>query len=204
MRFSLLLFGVLGLTLIASQLASSTTAEASAGLRYQRGYSVQGNWLCYGWGNGAYHCTHHWHRTASGHLISDNRAWVPNYGTVAAVPAARHATVTHNAPVVRHAAPARHTSPAPVPSGSVTDQIRAVFGPYANQALAVARCESGYNPYAVNRSSDAEGVFQFLASTWRGTSYAGYSRFNASANIHAAYQVFSRDGHSWREWSCKP
>lgn len=209
MRFSLLLLGMLGLTLIASQLASSNTAEAATWLRYQRGYSVQGSWLCYGWSSGTYHCTHHWHRNASGHLISDNHAWVPNYGTTAAEPVTRRAAVTHYAPVTHYAAPVRHTYAAPVLPGTpgqqgVINEISAVFGPYAGQALAVARCESGYNPYAVNRSSDAEGVFQFLASTWVGTSYAGYSRMNASANIHAAYQVFSRDGYSWREWSCKP
>jgi SLT domain-containing protein len=82
--------------------------------------------------------------------------------------------------------------------------IRSVFGAYAGQALRVASCESGYAPNAYNRSSGASGVFQFLASTWRTTSYAGYSRFNAWANIHAAHQVFVRDGYSWREWSCKP
>lgn len=213
MRFSLLLFGVLSFALIAAQLLSSNTAEASSGLRWQRGYSIQGSWYCYGWSN-VYHCTHHWHRSG-GRVISDNPAWVPNYGTAvkaapvvhkaaAAVAPKAAAPVVHKAAAPKAAAPVVHKAAAPVSSGSVQDQIRAVFGPYAGQALNVARCESGFNPNAVNRSSDAEGVFQFLASTWRGTSYAGYSRFNASANIHAAYQVFTRDGHSWREWQCKP
>lgn len=203
MRLALVLFGVLGLSVIASQLTSSNTADAAAWLHFQRGYSVQSGWLCYGWNNGAYHCTYHWHRDAAGRLISDNRAWVPNYGTTTADPAVRLASVTHQAP----AAPRTSSAPA-LPSNpgqqGVINEIRAVFGPYANQALAVARCESGYNPYAVNRSSDAEGVFQFLASTWAGTSYARYSRMNASANIHAAYQIFRQDGFTWREWSCKP
>jgi surface antigen len=52
---------------------------AAAPLRYQRGYSVQaGSWLCYGWSNGAYHCTQHWYRTSGGALISTNTMWVPN------------------------------------------------------------------------------------------------------------------------------
>jgi hypothetical protein len=80
--------------------------------------------------------------------------------------------------------------------------ITQIFGADASKALRVATCESTLNPYAVNRSSDAEGVFQFLASTWRGTPYAGYSRFNAWANISAAHWVYVRDGHSWREWQC--
>jgi hypothetical protein len=87
---------------------------------------------------------------------------------------------------------------------SVTGMINSTFGGYAGQALRVAQCESSLNPMATNASSDAEGVFQFLASTWAGTSYAGYSRHNAWANINAAHQVFVRDGYSWREWSCQP
>ncbi len=84
------------------------------------------------------------------------------------------------------------------------DLIRQVFGRYAGGALNVARCESGFNPAAINRGSNASGVFQFLPSTWRGTAYARSSPFNAWANVHAAYQVFVRDGYSWREWVCKP
>lgn len=87
---------------------------------------------------------------------------------------------------------------------SVSGMINTAFGSYASQALRVAQCESSLNPSATNSSSGAAGVFQFMASTWAGTSYAGYSRYNAWANINAAHQVFVRDGYSWREWSCKP
>jgi hypothetical protein len=85
---------------------------------------------------------------------------------------------------------------------SVPDMIRSTFGPYAWQALAIARCESSDNPWATNSSSGAAGVFQFLWSTWQGTSYAGYSPYDAWANVSAAHEVFVRDGYSWREWSC--
>lgn len=92
---------------------------------------------------------------------------------------------------------------------TVINEIVAVFGPYAQGALAVSKCESGYDPNAWNSypilNSHASGVFQILyPSTWNTTSYASQSPFNASANIHAAYQIFSRDGYSWREWQCKP
>lgn len=60
--------------------ASSPTANASGSLYYQRGYYVANGMLCYGWSNGTYHCTSHWHRSGS-QLISDNPSWVPNYGT---------------------------------------------------------------------------------------------------------------------------
>jgi Transglycosylase-like domain len=206
-RSARVLAGVLGLTILATVVASAPAAHAAPSLRYQRGYYVSGSWLCYGWSSGTYHCTRHWHRTANGRLVSDNPAWVPNYGGSAVT--YRTWRNVHD-PVARRIYRRPVTNDPPAYRGGntggsgVTGQISAVFGRYANQALNVARCESGFNPNAVNRSSGAAGVFQFLASTWRTTAYAGGSPFNASANIHAAYQVFARDGYSWREWTCRP
>lgn len=79
-RAALTLAGVFGLSLVATQFIPSATAHAAPGLHYQRGYSVQGSWLCYGWSSGAYHCTQRWHRSG-GRLVSDNPAWVPNSGS---------------------------------------------------------------------------------------------------------------------------
>jgi hypothetical protein len=106
--------------------------------------------------------------------------------------------------------PADLASAPPSPSQqAVIAEIQAVFGGYAGGALAVARCESGYDAYAYNPfpvgNSHAEGVFQVLfPSTWEGTSYAALSPYDADANIHAAWEIFSRDGYSWREWQCQP
>ena len=92
---------------------------------------------------------------------------------------------------------------------AIINDIVAVFGPYAQGAINVARCESDFdpnarNPYAIG-NSHAEGVFQILyPSTWDGTSYSGYSPYNYDANIRAAHQIFTRDGNSWREWACQP
>lgn len=91
---------------------------------------------------------------------------------------------------------------------AIINDIIAVFGSYAQGALNIARCESGYDPNAVNSypigNSHASGVFQILyPSTWNTTSYASYSPFDYDRNIHAAYQIFHRDGNSWREWACK-
>lgn len=92
---------------------------------------------------------------------------------------------------------------------AVINEIVAVFGSYSQGALNVAKCESGYDPNAWNSypimGSHASGVFQVLyPSTWNTTSYASSSPFDANANIHAAYQIFHRDGNSWREWQCQP
>lgn len=95
----------------------------------------------------------------------------------------------------------------PTSQSSVTAMIEQVFGSYASSALTVARCESGLNPNAYNPTSiggsHAEGVFQILyPSTWDSTSEAASSPYNAMANVRAAYQIFSRDGYNWHEWSC--
>ena len=92
---------------------------------------------------------------------------------------------------------------------AIINDIVAIFGPYAQGAINVARCESGFdpnarNPYAIG-NSHAEGVFQILyPSTWSTTSYAGSSPYSYDANIRAAHQIFARDGNSWREWACQP
>jgi hypothetical protein len=118
------------------------------------------------------------------------------------------------------ATPRPTATPVPVvPSGggsapnpgtaAIINEIDAVFGGYASGAIAVATCESGLNPNAWNpiaiMGSHAEGIFQILYPiTWDSTSEAGYSPYDANANILAAHEIFARDGNSWREWACQP
>jgi hypothetical protein len=112
-------------------------------------------------------------------------------------------------PKPRPPAPGPQTYPSSPGTQAVINEIKQVFGPYSAGALGVASCESGFDPHAWNPisigGSHAEGVFQILyPSTWDGTSYAADNPYDANANIHAAYQIFSRDGHTWREWQCQP
>ncbi|GEM_PF-855442 len=120
-------------------------------------------------------------------------------------------------PIVPTPTPTLVPTATPAPPGGgynpgqrvIINYIISVFGPYAQGALNVSHCESDYDPNAVNPfpigNSHASGVFQILyPSTWDTTSYAGYSPFDYQANIRAAYQIFSRDGYSWREWQCQP
>lgn len=209
---ALFVSGALAATLAgATAAALPATAQASSRLQYHRGYSLQNGWYCYGWADGWYHCTHHWTRTASGALISRNTAWVPNnLSTSASAPAKAAAPVYH----AHHSPSAAPTSPHWGGSSNpgrtaIINEIRAVFGPNANSALAIASCESGFNPNARNPTpvggAHAAGVFQILdTSTWYSTSYRWASPYNANANIHAAYEIFHRDGNSWREWACRP
>jgi len=89
--------------------------------------------------------------------------------------------------------------------GPMQDLIRQAFAPLGSGAqawaLRIARCESQYNPYAVNRSSGAAGLFQFLATTWAGTPYAGQSPFDAVANARAAAWLLQTYGAG--QWECR-
>ena len=104
------------------------------------------------------------------------------------------------------AAPA--PSPNPPPSVQQIQQIiRDAFAPLGpsvqDWALRVAKCESSYNPNAVNRSSGASGLFQFLPSTWASTpqAKAGKSVFDPVANAQAAAWLYQRWGPG--QWVCK-
>ena len=80
-------------------------------------------------------------------------------------------------------------------------------------ALRIMHCESRGNPDATNPTSDAAGLFQFLAGTWAFASvqagFAGASRYDSEANVaSAAWLVdFSiRTNHpygTWGRWECR-
>ena len=108
------------------------------------------------------------------------------------------------------------TPVAPVVTGSVEDTIRAAASKYGvdvNFMLRTAECEStmGANlrnpqPVIVNGISygHAEGVFQFIPSTWERMSaqagFGGQSVYETYANVNTAAWAFST-GHR-AEWEC--
>jgi hypothetical protein len=84
--------------------------------------------------------------------------------------------------------------------------IRHVFGRYADEAIAVAACESGdrdgdLSPSVVwARNGQYRGLFQM-------GSYAR-SRYGHGDSVleqaRAAYRYFVDSGRTWGPWSCKP
>ena len=70
-----------------------------------------------------------------------------------------------------------------------------VEGVPESEMLAVARCESTLNPFAVN--GKYRGLFQL------GWSPFGFSPYDPVANALSAAATVRHDG-SWRQWSCKP
>ena len=123
----------------------------------------------------------------------------------ASAAAATSATPAPAPPRVQAPAPRPTPPPAPpVASGSIQQIILDAFAPLgagAQQwALRVAKCESGYNPNAVNRSSGASGLFQFLPSTWASLPQHNQSVFDPVANAQAAAVLYQRSGPG--QWSC--
>jgi hypothetical protein len=76
--------------------------------------------------------------------------------------------------------------------------IRMVFGPYADEAVRVARCESGFSTSAAN--GQYQGLFQ-MGARERALYGDGPS---ALEQARAAYAYFTVSGRDWSPWSCKP
>lgn len=75
------------------------------------------------------------------------------------------------------------------------------YGQPREDMLRVARCESVLDPNAVNASSNASGLFQFLPSTWATTPYADQDIFDPVANAEAAAWMW--DNGRRGEWTCQ-
>jgi hypothetical protein len=86
-------------------------------------------------------------------------------------------------------------------SGSARQAICYVFGPYCQQALRVAYCESRYSIWAQN--GQYVNIFQMGYSERRryGWHDAGSPAWQAAL---AAWRYFVASGYSWRAWACKP
>lgn len=114
------------------------------------------------------------------------------------------------AAAARAAVPPPPPAPPPAAPAAANGDIRAIIlaawaplgSATASWAVRLAQCESGLNPYAVNRSSGAAGLFQFLATTWAGTPWRGQSPFDANANAQAAAWLYAKYGAG--QWSCHP
>jgi hypothetical protein len=105
------------------------------------------------------------------------------------------------AAVVPTIAPAPTVPPAP---GSVEAIITEVFGPYARQAIGVARCESHLNPGSISSNRANWGLFQINTSHRRQVEQMGYrweDLLDARVNSLVAKSIF--DGQGWRPWGCR-
>ena len=89
-------------------------------------------------------------------------------------------------------------SPAPQPSPSPSDVSGGLSGVSGGsfQSCVISR-ESGGNPRAVNPSSGAGGLYQFLPSTWASLGYSGLpENASVSEQTQAFNQLYAEDGTS--------
>jgi hypothetical protein len=91
------------------------------------------------------------------------------------------------------------------PPGSGGDGLAAIYAVFGNSpglswALRVANCESHYNPLAINRSSGASGLFQFMPSTWN-ANFPGQNIWDPYAQARAALVFYNAGRQS--AWTCK-
>jgi hypothetical protein len=96
----------------------------------------------------------------------------------------------------------QHAAAAQPPT--IMDLIRNAFQSLGDDAVdwaqKIAWCESKYDPNAVNSDSDAQGLFQFLPSTWVGTPFASSSPFDPNINAQAAAWLYQKYGPT--QWEC--
>jgi hypothetical protein len=99
-------------------------------------------------------------------------------------------------------APAGTFTPPPGSGGDGLAAIYAVFGnsPGLTWALRVANCESHYNPLAINSSSGASGLFQFMPRTWN-ANFPGQNIWDPYAQARGALVFYNAGRQS--AWTCK-
>lgn len=115
---------------------------------------------------------------------------------------------------------AEYKAPAPKPvaaakvttGGNVEQIIRQAarrHGANEEQLVRIARCESNFNPSAVNygyaENGNPTGLFQHLSGYWPARAakygYAGASIYDVTAQANVTAQMF-RDGAS-NQWECR-
>jgi hypothetical protein len=93
--------------------------------------------------------------------------------------------------------------PREVVKALIRDRFALLGSKTTDTALCVAERESNFDPLAVNPSTGAAGVFQFIPSTWASLSElagrGGASVFDARSNVAvAAWTVAHYGWHPWR------
>ena len=101
--------------------------------------------------------------------------------------------------------PVAAPTPAPAPAGSVEDAIATSFGDVYDQAIAVARCESGLDPNAVSRGGGNWGLFQINVVHKSRVEAMGYSWdqiLDPYVNAAVARSIYD-DAGGWGPWGCR-
>ena len=97
--------------------------------------------------------------------------------------------------------------PPPPPSGSAVEaMIRSAFGAQGDNAVAVARCESGLNPTAYNPAGPYYGLFQIgahHASNFQAVTGVSLAQGGRQAGPNVQYAKWLYDHSGWGQWGCR-
>ncbi len=110
---------------------------------------------------------------------------------------------TEPEPTTTTSTTAPQAAAAPDP-GSVEAIIMEVFGAYGEQAIGVARCESGLNPGAISRGGGNWGLFQINTVHRERVARMGYQwedLLEPKVNSLVAWSIFKEQG--WSPWGCR-
>jgi hypothetical protein len=89
-------------------------------------------------------------------------------------------------------------------SNPAIDAIEHEFGPVANQAIAIAQCESNLNPGAISPGGGNWGLFQIntIHKPWvESMGYSWNQMLDPYVNTHIAKMLYDQSG--WGPWTCK-
>lgn len=103
----------------------------------------------------------------------------------------------------KHEAKEAPVSPTLTPEvirGEITRQAEA-YGVNVAEALAIAKCESTFNPKASSKKSTAKGIYQFTDPTWRWIGAKGH-QFDYQENIKQFMTHYPKSPQWWSE--CLP
>lgn len=90
--------------------------------------------------------------------------------------------------------------PVGLSEGEVREMVEVFFpASQVEKAVAVAWCESRFDPEAENPRSSAGGLFQFLDDTWE--SVGGGDKHDPWLSTHHAARLWG-ESESWDDWSC--
>jgi soluble lytic murein transglycosylase-like protein len=118
--------------------------------------------------------------------------------TVKQVPVYHPVQQTYQAPVI-----AQQGCPTNVPYENIFDSAASQYHVDPCLMKEIVRCESGFNPNALNASSGASGIAQFMPSTYAGSwnIYKNqYPLFSAEGQIYAMALKISQGGVG--SWEC--
>jgi hypothetical protein len=104
------------------------------------------------------------------------------------------------------APPTTSPPPPPPPAGTVESIIRAAFGVHGDDAVAVARCESGLNPSAYNPAGPYYGLFQIgahHASSFQAVTGVSLAQGGRQAGPNVQYAKWLFDQSGWGPWGCR-